>query len=197
MAGEEDRRRHRLPERLGEQVHHREEYHREAAAEHEDQREYPLLALGKREEPRDPESHRHEALHQDAARGRGTRRKKLRGTLYRTSPVVISPMRRSGCFFMALRRGTPLAPFLGVTPVEHEAHGRTFMTRKSTISKTPGEPRIGRKDLQDPDRDVRSPRKGGVEPDAERSDREAGAGRPVQLDEEGRSRPADDAPVAK
>ena len=76
------------------------------------------------------------------------------------------------------------------------------MARKS---KTTGEPRIGRKDLQDPDREVRSPRKGGVEPDAERSDRNAGAGRPVQLDEEGRSRPpgsdsprpADDAPVAK
>lgn len=76
------------------------------------------------------------------------------------------------------------------------------MTRKS---KTTDEPRIGRKDLQDPDRDLRSPRKGGVEPDAERSDRDAGAGRPVQLDEEGQSRPtdsdsprpADDAPVAK
>jgi hypothetical protein len=38
-----------------------------------------------------------------------------------------------------------------------------------------------------------------VESDAERSDRDAGAGRPVQLDEdeEGRSRPADGAPVAK
>ena len=70
------------------------------------------------------------------------------------------------------------------------------MARKS---KTTAEPRIGRKDLQDPDRDVRSPRKGSVESDAERSDREAGAGRPVQLaeDEEGRSRPADDARVAK
>jgi hypothetical protein len=62
------------------------------------------------------------------------------------------------------------------------------MPRKS---KTIEEPRIGRKDLQDPDRDVRSPRKDSVERDAERSDREAGAGRPVQLDEEGRSRPAD------
>jgi hypothetical protein len=62
------------------------------------------------------------------------------------------------------------------------------MPRKS---KTTEEPRIGRKDLQDPDRDVRSPRKDSVEREAERSDREAGAGRPVQLDEEGRSRPAD------
>lgn len=77
------------------------------------------------------------------------------------------------------------------------------MARKSKT--TTEEPRIGRKDLQDPDRDVRSPRTGGVEPDPERSDRNAGAGRPVQLDEEGRSRPAesdsprpaDDAPVAK
>jgi len=76
------------------------------------------------------------------------------------------------------------------------------MTRKS---KTSEEPRIGRKDLQDPDRDVRTPRKGSVERDAERSDRDAGAGRPVQLDEEGQSRtsdsdsprPVDDAPVAK
>jgi len=62
------------------------------------------------------------------------------------------------------------------------------MARKS---KTTEEPRIGRKDLQDPDRDVRSPRKSTIERDAERSDRDAGAGRPVQLDEEGPSRPAD------
>ncbi len=52
-------------------------------------------------------------------------------------------------------------------------------------------PRIGRKDLQDPDRDVHSPRGGGVDREPERSDREAGAGRPVQLDEEGRSRRSD------
>jgi hypothetical protein len=58
------------------------------------------------------------------------------------------------------------------------------MTRKSKASE---QPRIGRKDLQDPDRDVHDPRKG----DPERSDRDAGAGRPVQLDEEGRSRPTD------
>jgi hypothetical protein len=72
-------------------------------------------------------------------------------------------------------------------------------------SKTAEQPRIGRKDLQDPDRDARSPRKGSVDRDAERSDRDAGAGRPVQLDEEGRSRPpesdsprpADDAPAPK
>jgi hypothetical protein len=51
--------------------------------------------------------------------------------------------------------------------------------------------RIGRKDLQDPDRDVRTPREGGVDREPERSDRDAGAGRPVQLDEEGRSRRAD------
>jgi hypothetical protein len=51
-------------------------------------------------------------------------------------------------------------------------------------------PRIGRKDLQDPDRDVRSPREGGLDREPERSDRDAGAGRPVQLDEEDRSRRA-------
>lgn len=49
-------------------------------------------------------------------------------------------------------------------------------------------PRIGRKDLHDPDRDVRNPREGGVDREPERSDRDAGAGRPVQLDEEGRAR---------
>ncbi len=37
------------------------------------------------------------------------------------------------------------------------------MARKS---KTTEEPRIGRKDLQDPDRDVRGPRKGSIESDA-------------------------------
>ena len=60
-------------------------------------------------------------------------------------------------------------------------------------------PRIGRKDLQDPDRDVRAPREGmDREPDrTERSDRDAGAGRPVQLDEEGRSRPSEEQEIAK
>lgn len=66
-------------------------------------------------------------------------------------------------------------------------------------------PRIGRKDQQDPDRDPGNPREGRVNPEPERSDRKAGAGRPVQLDEEGRShrpgtdspRPSDDAPPAK
>jgi hypothetical protein len=52
--------------------------------------------------------------------------------------------------------------------------------------------RIGRKDLQDPDRDIRGPREGRVDREPERSDRDAGAGRPVQLDEEGRSRRPDD-----
>jgi hypothetical protein len=51
------------------------------------------------------------------------------------------------------------------------------MTRKS---KTKEEPRIGRKDLQDPDRDVRSPRQG--------------RSRPADSDS---PRPTDDAPVAK
>lgn len=65
-------------------------------------------------------------------------------------------------------------------------------------------PRIGRKDLQDPDRDQREPREGQIDREPERSDRDAGAGRPVQLDEEGRSRrgsdsprPSDDTPVPK
>ena len=66
-------------------------------------------------------------------------------------------------------------------------------------------PRIGRKDQQDPDRGARDPRAGAVDRKPERSDREAGAGRPVQLDVEGRSRrpesdsprPADDTPPAK
>jgi len=62
------------------------------------------------------------------------------------------------------------------------------MTRKA---KTAREPRIGRKDLQDPDHDVRNSPQGGKERDPERSDRSASAGRPVQLDEEGRSRPTD------
>jgi len=56
-------------------------------------------------------------------------------------------------------------------------------------------PRIGRKDLQDPDRDLRGPREGRVDPEPERSDRDAGAGRPVQLDEEARPhRPGTDSP---
>ncbi len=69
--------------------------------------------------------------------------------------------------------------------------------------KTKTEPRIGRKDLQDPDRDVRDPRKNVPEPDG-RSDPEAGAGRPVELEEDDRAtrrlhspRPSDDAPPVK
>jgi hypothetical protein len=42
-------------------------------------------------------------------------------------------------------------------------------------------PRIGRKDLQDPDRDVRDRQDRGNEREPERADRDAGAGRPVQL----------------
>lgn len=58
-----------------------------------------------------------------------------------------------------------------------------------------GTPRIGRKDQQDPDRETGTSREGAFDHDAERSDREAGAGRPVQLDEEGRSRrPGTDSP---
>jgi hypothetical protein len=54
---------------------------------------------------------------------------------------------------------------------------RTLMTRNRKTS--------GRSVNQD----VHDPRKGDPELDPERSDRDAGAGRPVQLDEEGRSRP--------
>jgi len=54
-------------------------------------------------------------------------------------------------------------------------------------------PRIGRKDQQDPDRATSGPREGAWDDDAERSDREAGAGRPVRLDEEAdRRRPGSD-----
>jgi hypothetical protein len=56
-------------------------------------------------------------------------------------------------------------------------------------------PRIGRKDLQDPDRDVRDRQDRGNEREPERGDRDAGAGRPVPLDEEGHSRrPESDSP---
>lgn len=55
-------------------------------------------------------------------------------------------------------------------------------------------PRIGRKDQQDPDRDARGSGERQIDREPERSDRDAGAGRPVQLDEEGRSRRGDDSP---
>lgn len=56
-------------------------------------------------------------------------------------------------------------------------------------------PPIGRKDQQDPDRGTRNPREGSVDRGPERSDRDAGAGRPVQLDVEGRAhRPESDSP---
>jgi hypothetical protein len=43
------------------------------------------------------------------------------------------------------------------------------------------ERRVGRKDLPDPNRDVRDPRKGDPEGDTERRDPDAGTGQPVQL----------------
>jgi hypothetical protein len=43
------------------------------------------------------------------------------------------------------------------------------------------EPRIGRKDLQDPDRDVAEPNRPAPDGEQERSDRDAD-GRPVQLE---------------
>lgn len=83
-------------------------------------------------------------------------------------------------FVTNLRRGTSLAP-LGDRRRRRTTHGSD---REDVMKKEPRgklAPRIGRKDLQDPDRDVRNSREGRV-------DRGAGAGRPVQLDEEGRSR---------
>ncbi|HZP37254.1 MAG TPA: hypothetical protein VFE48_12300 [Methylomirabilota bacterium] len=53
---------------------------------------------------------------------------------------------------------------------------------KKTPKQGPTEtPRIGRKDEQDPDRE---PRDRAFDHDDERSDRDAGAGRPVQLEED-------------
>jgi hypothetical protein len=49
-------------------------------------------------------------------------------------------------------------------------------------------PRIGRKDLQDPDRAPSDRSAEPVDREDERSDRQAGAGRPVQLDPDGRRR---------
>ena len=43
-------------------------------------------------------------------------------------------------------------------------------------------PRIGRKDLQDPDRDVTEPTRPAPDGEQGRSDPDAGAGRPVQLE---------------
>jgi hypothetical protein len=43
-------------------------------------------------------------------------------------------------------------------------------------------PRIGRKDLQDPDRDVTEPGRPAPDDEQGRSDPDAGAGRPVQLE---------------
>jgi len=76
---------------------------------------------------------------------------------------------------------------------------------KERAKKKPTPP-IGRKDLQDPDRDVSDPRERPDEREPERSDRDPGAGRPVQLDEAGQPRrrgdesprrPTDDASPAK
>ena len=44
------------------------------------------------------------------------------------------------------------------------------------------EPRIGRKDLQDPDRDVTEPGRPAPDDEQRQSDPDAGAGRPVQLE---------------
>lgn len=61
-------------------------------------------------------------------------------------------------------------------------------------------PRIGRKDLQDPDRDTVPPGEDEAERDGGRGDRDAGADRPVPLDDEAEDEPSgppDNAPKAK
>jgi hypothetical protein len=60
--------------------------------------------------------------------------------------------------------------------------GRTERGSRGFGQNAPGpEPRIGRKDLQDPDRDVPEPDRPAPDGEQERSDRDAD-GRPVQLD---------------
>jgi hypothetical protein len=91
-------------------------------------------------------------------------------------------------FLVHFDGGIPLAALPVCVAVITSSRDRKDAMKEPRQTQTP---RIGRKDLQDPDRDVRSPREGGVDREPERSDRDAGAGRPVQLDEEGRSRRSD------
>jgi hypothetical protein len=119
--------------------------------------------------------------------------KKLRGRLYRICVVSFV----AGIRIALVRHALPawhIACSLGNRRRPRTTHGSD---REDVMNKEPRgkpAPRIGRKDLQDPDRDVRNPREGRVEREPGRSDRGAGAGR---LDEEGCSRrPETDSPRA-
>jgi hypothetical protein len=60
---------------------------------------------------------------------------------------------------------------------------RAMRSSRGNGQSAPGpEPRIGRKDLQDPDRDVTEPRRPAPDDEQGQSDPDAGAGRPVQLE---------------
>jgi hypothetical protein len=60
--------------------------------------------------------------------------------------------------------------------------GRAERGNRGNGQSTPGpEPRIGRKDLQDPDRDVPEPHRPAPDGELERGDRDAD-GQPVQLE---------------
>ena len=61
--------------------------------------------------------------------------------------------------------------------------GRAKRSSRGNGQSAPGpKPRIGRKDLQDPDRDVTEPARPAPDGEQGRSDPDAGAGRPVQLE---------------
>jgi hypothetical protein len=61
--------------------------------------------------------------------------------------------------------------------------GRVKRSSRGNGQSAPGpKPRIGRKDLPDPDRDVTEPARPAPDGEQGRSDPDAGAGRPVQLE---------------
>jgi hypothetical protein len=61
--------------------------------------------------------------------------------------------------------------------------GRVKRSSRGNGQSAPGpKPRIGRKDLPDPDRDVTEPARQAPDGEQEHSDPDAGAGRPAQLE---------------